>query len=58
MTYGVFTNWRYDKNLYHSIQSGPQRTGDNLNLRDTYLAVSSGYVMPGGGQQTFQGVND
>lgn len=58
MTYAALTNWRYDKNLYHSIQSGPQRTGDNLNLTDTYLVVSSGYVAPDGVQQTFLGVND
>lgn len=57
MTYNCQTNWKYDKNLYHPIQSGPQRTGDNLNLTDTYLVVSSGYVYPSGVQQTWTGVN-
>ena len=58
MTYSSLTNWKYDKNLYHSIQSGPQRTSDDLNLTDTYLVVSSGYVYPSGVQQSWYGVND
>ena len=58
MVYAAQTNWKYDKNLYHPIQSGPQRTGDNLNLTDTYLTISSGYVPPSGVQQTWYGVND
>lgn len=57
MTYAPLPNWKYDKNLYHPIQSGPQRTGDNLNLTDTYVVVSSGYVYPSGVQQTWTGVN-
>jgi hypothetical protein len=57
MTYNAQTNWKYDKNLYHPIQSGPQRTGDDLNLTETYLVVSSGYVYPSGVQQTWTGVN-
>ena len=56
MVYTPQTNWKYDKNLYHAIQSGPQRTADNLNLTDTYLVVSTGYTPPSGVQQTFQGV--
>jgi hypothetical protein len=58
MVYTPQTNWKYDKNLYHPIQSGPQRTGDDRNLIDTYLTVSSGYVPPSGIQQTWFGVND
>jgi len=58
MVYTPQTNWKYDKNLYHPIQSGPQRTGDDRNLIDTYLTVSSGYVPPSGVQQTWFGVND
>ena len=58
MVYTPQTNWKYDKNLYHPIQSGPQRTGDDRNLTDTYLTVSSGYVPPSGIQQTWFGVND
>ena len=53
MTYASQTNWKYDKNLYHNIQSGPQRTGDTLDLTDTYKLVSSGFRMPDGGQQSF-----
>ena len=53
MTYAAQTNWKYDKNLYHNIQSGPQRTGDTLDLTDTYKLVSSGFRMPDGGQQSF-----
>jgi len=58
MVYTPQTNWKYDKNLYHPIQSGPQRTGDNLDLTDTYRTVSSGYVTPLGTQQTWYGVLD
>jgi len=58
MTYFSETNWKYDKNLYHSIQSGPQQTADDLNLTDTYTTVSSGYVYPSGTQQTWYGVED
>ena len=58
MVYISQTNWKYDKNLYHPIQSGPQRTGDDLDLRDTYLTSSSGYVLPNGVQQTWLAVTD
>lgn len=58
MTFAALTNWKYDKNLYHNIQSGPQRTGDTLNLTDTYKLVSSGYRMPDGFQQSFYTVID
>jgi len=58
MTYASLTNWKYDNNLYHSVQSGPQRTGSNLNLTDTYLTVSSGYFWSAGNQQTTFGVNN
>jgi len=58
MVYTPQTNWKYDKNLYHPIQSGPQRTGNDLNLTDTYLTVSSGYVTPSGISQTWYGVID
>jgi len=58
MVYTPQTNWKYDKNLYHPIQSGPQRTGDNLDLTDTYRTVSSGYVTPSGINQTWYGVLD
>ena len=62
MVQAALTNWKYDKSLYHAIQSGPQRTGDNLDLTDTYRVVSSGYQIPGGNlipayQQTFVGVD-
>ena len=57
MVYTPLTNWRYDNSLYHRIQSGPQRTGDNLNLTDTYKVLSSGYMLPSGVQQTWFGVN-
>ena len=53
MTYAALTNWKYDKNLYHSIQSGPQRTASDLNLIDTYQLISSGYRTPWGYQQTY-----
>ena len=53
MTYAALTNWKYDKNLYHNIQSGPQRTGDTLDLTDTYKLVSSGFRMPDGNQQSY-----
>lgn len=53
MTYAALTNWKYDKNLYHTIQSGPQRTSDDLNLTDKYILTSSGYVYASGQQQTF-----
>lgn len=56
MVYTPQTNWEYDDNLYHSIQSGPQRTGDDLNLTDTYLTSSSGYTTPSGISQTWEGV--
>lgn len=56
MTYAPLTNWKYDKKLYHEIQSGPQRTGDDLDLTDTYILVSSGYTPPSGVQQTWVGV--
>ena len=58
MGYTPQTNWKYDKNLYHRIQSGPQRTADNLDVKDTYVTVSSGYVTPSGINQTWYGVND
>ena len=58
MVYTPQTNWKYDNSLYHSIQSGPQRTGDDLDLRDTYLTSSSGYVTPSGLSQTWNGVLD
>lgn len=58
MTYASLTNWKYDNNLYHSVQSGPQRTGSNLNLTDTYLTTSSGYFWSAGNQQTTFGVNN
>ena len=58
MTYASLTNWKYDKNLYHNIQSGPQRTGSNLNLTDTYQTVSSGYIWSSGEQQTYFSVVD
>lgn len=58
MAYIPQSNWKYDDSLYHHIQSGPQRTGDDLDLRDTYVVVSSGYVPPSGVQQTWYGVND
>jgi hypothetical protein len=57
MVYTPTTNWKYDKSLYHAIQSGPQRTGDNLDRTDTYLTFSSGYVMPNGVQQTYESVS-
>ena len=53
MTFAALTNWRYDKSLYHRIQSGPQRTGSNLDLTDTYILTSSGYVYASGQQQTY-----
>ena len=53
MTFAALTNWRYDKSLYHRIQSGPQRTGSNLDLTDTYVLTSSGYVYASGQQQTY-----
>lgn len=53
MTFAALTNWRYDKSLYHNIQSGPQRTGSDLNLTDTYSLTSSGYVYASGEQQTY-----
>lgn len=56
MVYTPQTNWKYDKNLYHPIQSGPQRTGDDLNLRETYLTISSGYTTPSEINQTWDGV--
>jgi len=58
MTYAALTNWKYDKNLYHNIQSGPQRTEDTLDLTDTYKLVSSGYRMPNGEQQSYYTVLD
>tara|TARA_R100000005_G_scaffold15054_1_gene6161 strand:+ start:59 stop:880 length:822 start_codon:yes stop_codon:yes gene_type:complete len=58
MTYAALTNWKYDKSIYHNIQSGPQRTGSNLNLTDTYLLTSSGYVYASGEQQTFVQLRD
>jgi hypothetical protein len=58
MVYTPQTNWKYDKNLYHPIQSGPQRTADNLDLTDTYSTISSEYVTPSGISQTWYGVND
>ena len=58
MTFAALTNWKYDKSLYHNIQSGPQRTGSNLNLTDTYLLTSSGYVYASGQQQTFVALHD
>ena len=57
MAYTPLTNWKYDKSLYHPIQSGPQRTGDNQNLTNTYKLVSSGYILPNGVQQNWFGVN-
>ena len=56
MVYTPQTNWKYDKNIYHAIQSGPQQTGNDLNLTDTYLVISSGYTPPSGVQQTFEGI--
>jgi hypothetical protein len=53
MTYAALTNWRYDKNIYHQIQSGPQRTSNDLDLTDTYVLTSSGYVYASGEQQTY-----
>jgi hypothetical protein len=53
MTYSALTNWKYDKNIYHAIQSGPQRTSNDLNLTDTYTLTSSGYVYASGEQQTY-----
>ena len=58
MVYAALTNWKYDKNLYHKIQSGPQRTGDNLNLTDTYGVINSGYITPWGEQQTYYTIFD
>ena len=58
MVYTPFTNWKYDKSLYHPVQSGPQRTGSDLNLTDTYLTFSSGYVTPSGISQTYEAVLD
>ena len=58
MTYAALTNWRFDKSLYHKIQSGPQRTLDNLNLTDTYQLISSGYRTPWGYQETYFTVSD
>ena len=62
MTYAPLTNWKYDKNLYHRIQSGPQKTGSDLNLTDTYELTSSGYryTINGSGdyQQTFVSLSD
>ena len=58
MTFAALTNWQYDKSLYHRIQSGPQHTGSNLNLIDTYLLTSSGYVWKEGEQQTFVALSD
>lgn len=53
MTYAALTNWKYDKNLYHNIQSGPQRTADDLNIVNTYELISSGYQTSFGYQQTY-----
>lgn len=58
MVYTPFTNWKYDKNLYHRVQSGPQRTGDDLDLTDTYAVVGGSYIYASGAQQTWFGVND
>lgn len=58
MTYTPQSNWKYDKNLYHPIQSGPQRTGDDQDLTDTYATISSGYVTPSGVKTTWDGVID
>lgn len=57
MTYSALNNWKYDKNLYHRVQSGPQRTADDLNITNTYELTSSGYVYQinnsGSYQQTY-----
>jgi len=58
MTYTPQSNWKYDKNLYHPIQSGPQRTGNDQDLTDTYATISSGYVTPSGVKTTWEGVID
>jgi hypothetical protein len=58
MTFTPLSNWKYEKSLYHSVQSGPQRTGSNLNLTDTYNLTSSGYIYASGQQQTFVQLND
>ena len=44
MTYSALSNWKYDKNLYHRVQSGPQLTGDDLNITNTYSLTCSGYI--------------
>ena len=59
MTYAALTNWKYDKKLYHNIQSGPQHTGSDLNLTDTYELVEGQYVWDAGKPaQTYYGVNN
>lgn len=58
MTYASLTNWKYDKSLYHPIQSGPQHTGNNLDLTDTYSVVGSGYVDSKGNVVQWYGVNN
>lgn len=58
MTYAALTNWKYDKSLYHPIQSGPQHTGNDLNLTDTYAVVGSGYVDPQGNVVQWYGVDN
>lgn len=56
MVYTSQTNWNYDKKIYHEIQSGPQRTGDDLNLTYTYSSLPSGYIYGSGLQQSWQGI--
>lgn len=58
MTYAALTNWKYDKSLYHPIQSGPQHTGSDLDLTDTYSVVGSGYVDPQGNVVQWYGVDN
>jgi hypothetical protein len=58
MTTLALTNWKYDKSLYHNIQSGPQRTGSNLDLTDTYIFVEGQYEWAPGQIQNYTGVND
>ena len=52
MTYAALTNWKFDKNVYHNIQSGPARPGNDTGLKQQYIILASGYDWRPGVQQT------
>ena len=58
MTYAALTNWRYEKYLPSDPVRSSETGSNDLDLTDTYVLTSSGYVYASGEQQTYVALTD